>query len=82
MGKLAEKYEPPSLDCLNIMNDGKTAVLNIEFSSKGDLMAASFDNSRQSKEFESKFEKEGSYISIYTNKSNHKNKGRNEKNTY
>jgi hypothetical protein len=45
-------------------------------------MAASFDNSRQSKEFESKFEKEGSYISIYTNKANHKNKGRNEKNTY
>ncbi|EGR29518.1 PH domain protein [Ichthyophthirius multifiliis] len=82
MGKLAEKYEPPSLDCLNIMNDGKTAVLNIQFTQKGDFMAASFDNSRQSKEFESKFEKEGSYISIYTNRASHKNKGRNEKNTY
>ena len=41
-----------------------TAVLNIEFSAKGEMLAVSYDNARQ-KEFEGKMEKEGSYITIY-----------------
>ncbi|KAL4455920.1 hypothetical protein ABPG73_008674 [Tetrahymena malaccensis] len=67
-GKKHERYEAPQLDVRQIVDDGKTAVLNIEFSDDGQYMAASYDNSRQSKEQESKFEKEGSFIQIFKSK--------------
>ena len=44
-----------------------TALLNMEFSSKGEILAVSYDVARSSKEFEGKLEKEGSYIVVYSN---------------
>jgi hypothetical protein len=45
-----------------------TPVLNIEFSTKGDFLAVSYDNVRTAKDFEGKLDKEGSYISVFTNR--------------
>ena len=44
-----------------------TAVLNMEFSPKGEILAVSYDVARSSKEFEGKLEKEGSYTVVYSN---------------
>ena len=48
MGKVSERYLLPTLDIImNIKDkDNKTAVLNIEFSHKGDMLAISYDNAR------------------------------------
>lgn len=37
------------------------------------MLAVSYDNARQQKELEGKYEKEGSYIKIYSNRASHKN---------
>lgn len=68
-GKLNEKYEVPKMNFSKNLNDkATTAVLNIEFSSKGEMLAVSYDNAKNSKEFEGKLEKEGSYITIFSNR--------------
>ena len=52
-------------------NNTKSPVLNIEFSSKGDILAISYDNSRSGKDlFDSK--QEGSFISVYVTRASHK----------
>jgi hypothetical protein len=49
--------------------DNKTPVLSVEFSVKGDLLAISYDNARGNKNvFDSKMEKEQSFISVYKNR--------------
>ena len=49
-GKLSEKYEQPTLKLLDGEIRDKsspgTAVLNIEFSAKGEMLAVSYDNAR------------------------------------
>lgn len=53
--------------------DTKTPVLNIEFSTKGDLLAISYDNAKSQKDvFDSKLEKEQSFVSVYMNRASHK----------
>ena len=66
----------PSLNLLTNIKDNsaKTPVLNMEFSTKGEMLAVSYDNARSSKEFEGRLEKEGSYITIFTNKSSYRSK--------
>jgi len=52
---------------------GQVPVLNIEFSSKGDFLAISFDNPKVFKDGEEeKTVKEGSYIDIYVSRNSHK----------
>jgi len=61
----------PSLDTLISIKDkdNKSAVLNIEFSGKGEMLAISYDNSKSQKDmFDSKLEKEGSFISVFTSR--------------
>ncbi|CAD8183513.1 unnamed protein product [Paramecium pentaurelia] len=75
MGKVSERYLLPSLDIImNIKDkDNKTPVLNIEFSHKGDMLAISYDNARSQKDvFDSKLEKEGSFISVWVNRGSHR----------
>ena len=75
MGKMSERYQLPSLDILMNMKDKdtKTPVLSIEFSSRGDMLAISYDNAKSQKDvFDSKLEKEGSFISVYVNRASHK----------
>ena len=75
LGKASERYLLPSLDILMSIKDKetKTAVLSIEFSAKGDMLAISYDNAKNQKDvFDSKLGKEGSFISVYMNKASHK----------
>lgn len=75
MGKMSERYQLPSLDIQMTIKDkeNKTPVLNIEFSLKGDMIAISYDNARSMKDmFDSKLEKEGSFISVFGNKASHR----------
>jgi hypothetical protein len=86
LGKVNERYQLPSLDILMSIKDKetKTAVLSIEFSGRGDLLAISYDNAKNQKDvFDSKIEKEGSFISVYMNKASKSTKFRSgEKNLY
>jgi polygalacturonase len=53
--------------------DTKTPVLSIEFSAKGDMLAISYDNAKSQKDaFDSKLEKEGSFISVFVTRASHK----------
>lgn len=75
MGKLSERYELPSLELLMSIKDKelKTPVLNIEFSLKGDMLAISYDNAKSQKDvFDSKLEKEGSFISVWVSRGSRK----------
>lgn len=46
-------------------NKPKPPILNIEFSSKGELLAVSYDNAKNNRDPEGKLEKEGSYVCIF-----------------
>jgi len=68
VGKFSDKFDLSNLDLLmHIREKGsKTSVLCIEFSSKGEMLAVSYDNSHSSQELEVKLENEFSYISIFS----------------
>ena len=75
MGKITDRYQLPSLDILMSIKDKdtKTPVLSIEFSARGDMLAISYDNAKSQKEaFDSKLEKEGSFISVFVTRASHK----------
>jgi hypothetical protein len=63
--------------------DQKTAILNIEFSQTGDMLAVSFDNTKSGNKEQGEMEKEGSYITVFSSKSNQKfGKLANDQNIY
>jgi hypothetical protein len=71
----SERYQLPTLDIvMNIKDkDTKTPVLSVEFSGRGDLLAISYDNAKSQRDvFDSKLEKEQSFISVYINRASHK----------
>ncbi len=73
-GKTEERYQPPSLDIINNFkqDSSKVSVLDIEFSRTGEYVAVSYDNKQE--RFDTIQQSEGSFITIYVNKS----KGRKE----
>ena len=51
----------------------KAVVINLEFSPKGDILAISYDTVKQSRDaFDSKLDQQGSFVSIYLNRTSHK----------
>lgn len=48
MGKVSKRYQLPTLDYLMQIKDkdSRTAVLSVEFSAKGDMMAVSYDHGK------------------------------------
>ena len=58
-------------------------MLNIEFSVRGEKLAVSYDNVRSSKDYEERLDKEGSYVSVFSNRDTYKaNKNKAEKALY
>lgn len=66
-GNAGMKFSKPEMDVKQNIKDKetKTAVLNIEFSSHGDLMAVSYDNLKVNREEEEGKAKEGSFVVVY-----------------
>lgn len=75
LNTVENRFKKPLFELLqHEKNDKNTAILNIEFSPKGKAFAVSFDNSRQQKDqFDTKLERESSYIAIYNNQTSKHN---------
>jgi WD40 repeat protein len=72
-GNAGTKYSRPEMDIKQTIKEKetRTAVLNIEFSSSGDFMAASYDNLKVNREEEEGKSKEGSFVVVYMRNNSH-----------
>ena len=61
-------FKIPVFTIQQVEKGDKNSVINIQFSPNGNKLAVSYDNSKSSKDlFDTKQEKEMSYISIFLN---------------
>ena len=72
-GTAGSKFSRPDMDIKQTIKDKetRTAVLNMEFSSSGDYMAASYDNQKVNREEEEGKSKEGSFVVVYVRNASH-----------